>query len=157
MEKLTFLPRTRIKICGITRLADAVAAAEAGADAIGFVFHPASPRFIEPDRAGEIIAALPPFVTTVGLFVDVGQDVVERTLAAARLDALQFHGDEAPDFCGRFARPFVKALRVRPEVDLLNTKIRKANGDASISGSTCRRSRNNLICTLTRRVIRRAL
>jgi phosphoribosylanthranilate isomerase len=119
MEKLTFVPRTRIKICGITRLADAVAAAEAGADAIGFVFHPASPRCIEPDAAGEIIAALPPFVTTVGLFVDADPVVVETTLSAARLDVLQFHGDETPAFCAQFERPFLKAIRVRAGVDLL--------------------------------------
>jgi phosphoribosylanthranilate isomerase len=119
MENLTFAPRTRIKICGITRLADAVAAAEAGADAIGFVFHPPSPRFIEPGAAGEIIAALPPFVTTVGLFVDVEAAVVRSTLAAARLDLLQFQGDETPDYCRQFERPFLKAIRVRAEVDLL--------------------------------------
>src|SRR5512138_1691990 len=130
MEKLTFAPRTRIKICGITRLADAVAAAEAGADAIGFVFHPLSPRYVEPDAAGEIIAALPPFVTTVGLFVDVEPAVVTTTLAAARLDALQFHGDETPEFCAQFERPFLKAIRVRAGVDLLQSERRFSHAAA---------------------------
>lgn len=119
MEKLTSASRTRVKFCGITRLADAIAAADAGADAIGFVFHASSPRFIEPAAAGRIITLLPPFITTVGLFVDADSVVVQQALAAAPLDALQFHGSESPEYCMQFGRPFLKAIRVREGVDLL--------------------------------------
>lgn len=113
------MARTRIKICGITRLADAMAAAEAGADAIGFVFHRPSPRWIEPADAATIAAALPPFITTVGLFVDVDPGLVRATLAAAPLDLLQFHGEESPAYCLQFGRPYMKAVRIRPDLDLL--------------------------------------
>ena len=110
---------TRIKICGITRIEDALAACAAGADALGFVFHPPSPRNVTPDAAREIIARLPPFVTTVGLFVDRAPAEVERVAADVPLDLLQFHGDETPELCARFGRPYFKAVRMRPGVDLL--------------------------------------
>jgi phosphoribosylanthranilate isomerase len=110
---------TRIKICGITRGEDAAAAADAGADAVGFVFYPPSPRAVEPARAAEIVAALPPFVTSVGLFVNATREAVLSTLAAVPLDLLQFHGDEPPEYCGQFGRPYLKAIRVRPGADLL--------------------------------------
>jgi len=110
---------TRIKICGITRSEDAFAAAEAGADAIGLVFYPPSPRNIDPVRARDIVRALPAFVTTVGLFVDPSDELVRRTLDIVPLDLLQFHGAESPELCERFGRPYLKAIRVRPEVDLL--------------------------------------
>jgi phosphoribosylanthranilate isomerase len=110
---------TRIKICGITRPEDALAACAAGADALGFVFHPPSPRHIEPEQARAIIARLPPFVSAVGLFVDRSAAEVEHALARVPLDLLQFHGDEMPEFCARFARPYLKAVRMRPGVDLL--------------------------------------
>jgi len=113
------MARTRIKICGITRTADGMAAAEAGADAIGFVFHRPSARWIEPSEAGRIAAALPPFVTTVGLFVDVDAEVVRATLRAAPVDLLQFHGDESPAYCVQFGRPYMKAVRIRADLDLL--------------------------------------
>jgi phosphoribosylanthranilate isomerase len=111
--------RTRIKICGITRLQDALAAAAAGADAVGFVFYRPSPRHLAPEAAAAIARALPPFVTTVGLFVNAPADEVRVALAAVPLGLLQFHGEEPPDFCGQFGRPYIKAVRIHPETDLL--------------------------------------
>ncbi|TVP90053.1 MAG: phosphoribosylanthranilate isomerase [Pseudomonadaceae bacterium] len=108
----------RIKICGITRVEDALAAAEAGADAIGLVFYAPSPRAVSPTQAAAIVQALPPFVTTVGLFVDATVDEVNAVLAEVPLDLLQFHGDEPDDYCRQFQRPYLKALRVRPGDDL---------------------------------------
>ncbi|MCK4910947.1 MAG: phosphoribosylanthranilate isomerase [Thermodesulfovibrionales bacterium] len=106
----------RVKVCGITRLEDAVAAVDAGADAVGFVFHRESLRYIRPEDAGAIASALPPFVSTVGVFVDVEHSEVSATLRAARLDVAQFHGDEDPSYCSMFPR-VIKALRVSgPEV-----------------------------------------
>jgi phosphoribosylanthranilate isomerase len=116
--------RTRIKICGITRQEDAVAAAEAGADAVGFVFYPPSPRHVTPVAASAIMRALPPFVTAVGLFVDPSADEVRRALAIAPLGLLQFHGDEPPEFCGQFGQPYMKAVRVRSGTDLLQYAAR---------------------------------
>lgn len=106
------MPRTRVKICGITRLGDAFAAADAGADAIGFVFWAGTPRVIATDDARAIAAALPPFVSVVGLFVDPDPAHVRATLDAVPLDVLQFHGDEAPELCRAFGRPYVKAVAV---------------------------------------------
>jgi len=111
--------RTRVKICGITRIEDGIAAAEAGADAIGFVFWRGSPRCVRREQARSIIATLPAFVTTVGLFVDPAPEEVREVLAAAPLDLLQFHGNESPGFCAEFGRPYIKAVPVRPEIDLL--------------------------------------
>lgn len=111
--------RTRVKICGITRPQDAIAAAQAGADAIGLVFYPASPRAVEIEQAREIVTALPPFVTVVGLFVDADEATIRQVLAALPLDVLQFHGDESPGACRRYARPYIKALRMREEADVL--------------------------------------
>ncbi|MBI2317679.1 MAG: phosphoribosylanthranilate isomerase [Betaproteobacteria bacterium] len=111
--------RTRIKICGITREADARAAASAGADAIGFIFWRPSERFIEPERAGAIARALPAFVSPVGVFVNPGIEEVEAVLAHVPHALLQFHGEESPEFCSRFARPYLRAARMRPGLDLL--------------------------------------
>lgn len=108
----------RSKICGITRIEDALSAAEAGADAIGLVFYAKSPRAVSVQQARTIIAALPPFVTTVGLFVDASRQELEEILAAVPLDLLQFHGDESPAFCEALQRPYIKALRVKPGDDL---------------------------------------
>lgn len=110
---------TAVKICGITRVEDALAAAACGAHAIGLVFYPPSPRAIEPDAASAIVRALPPFVTPVGLFVDAEEEAVRAIAARARVQMLQFHGDETAEFCSRFALPCLKAVRVRPGVDLL--------------------------------------
>ena len=110
---------TRTKICGITRVEDALAAAHAGADAIGLVFVAKSPRHVSPIQAAEIGAALPPFVTRVALFVNPDAAQVEAVLGLARPDVLQFHGEESPEFCRSFGLPYLKAARVRPGVDLL--------------------------------------
>lgn len=110
--------RTRVKICGITRPEDGLAAAAAGADAIGLVFYDRSPRAIDAARAWEISAALPPFVMRVGLFVNARPDFVKATLAAVALDLLQFHGDESEAYCSSFGRPYLKALRMKPGMDL---------------------------------------
>jgi phosphoribosylanthranilate isomerase len=111
--------RTRVKICGITRVQDARAACEAGADAIGLVFYPASPRFLSHEQARMLRDTLPAFVTAVALFVDPSRDEVERVIERVRPGALQFHGDEPPGFCERFGLPYFKACRVREGVDLL--------------------------------------
>jgi phosphoribosylanthranilate isomerase len=108
----------RSKICGITRVDDALVAARAGADAIGLVFYKPSPRAVDIQRARQIIAALPPFITVVGLFVNASRCEVNETLDAVRLDVLQFHGDETPEQCEGYNRPYLKALRVRPEDDI---------------------------------------
>jgi phosphoribosylanthranilate isomerase len=110
--------RTRVKICGITNVEDALAAVAAGADAIGMVFYPASPRAIRVDQAEAICAALPPFVAVVGLFVDADADQIARVLAQVPLTLLQFHGNETAAECARFARPFIKAVRMREHTDL---------------------------------------
>lgn len=109
---------TRVKICGITNLEDGLQAAQAGADALGFVFYGPSPRNVEVDRAASIIAALPPFVTSVGLFVDAEPEFIEQVIKATGLDLLQFHGDESESQCAQYGVPYIKALRMRPDVDL---------------------------------------
>lgn len=111
--------RTRIKICGITRPADARAAAEAGADAIGLVFYPPSPRYLSLERAVELRDALPPFVQTVALFVNPDAAQVAQVIGRVKPSLLQFHGEEAPAFCEEFGLPYVKACRVKPGVDTL--------------------------------------
>ena len=112
------MSNVRSKICGITRIEDALAAAEAGADAIGFVFYAKSPRAVDVRQAGAIIAELPPFVTTVGLFVNASRCELNEILEVVPLDLLQFHGDETPQDCEGYHRPWIKALRVRPGDDL---------------------------------------
>lgn len=112
------MPVVRCKICGITRVEDALAAVEAGADAIGLVFYAKSPRAVTVPQAQAILAALPPFVTTVGLFVDSERSELNAILDVLPLDLLQFHGDESPAACEGFGRPYIKALRVRPGDDI---------------------------------------
>lgn len=111
--------KTRIKICGLTREADVDAAVAAGADAIGFVFYPPSPRYVTPERAAELARRVPPFVDVVGLFVNASAEEIGATCASVPLNLLQFHGDETPAFCGSFARPWLRAARVRPGLDLV--------------------------------------
>lgn len=111
--------KTRIKICGLTREADVDAAVAAGADAIGFVFYPPSPRYVTAQRAAELARRIPPFVDTVGLFVNAAPADVLATCAAVPLNLLQFHGDEDADYCRQFARPWLRAARVRPGLDLV--------------------------------------
>jgi phosphoribosylanthranilate isomerase len=111
--------RVRIKFCGITRPGDGVAAAHAGADAIGMVFVQNSPRCVTPESAAVIASALPPFVSRVGVFVNPEAGEVRAALEAARLDLLQFHGEEPADFCLHFDIPYIKAIRVREGADIL--------------------------------------
>lgn len=115
--------RTRVKICGITRIEDALAAVQSGADAIGLVFYPQSPRAVSIEAAREICAALPPFVATVGLFVDAEPAAVHSILRTVPLDLLQFHGAESPQYCAQFARPFLKALRMRDSTDIAEVRM----------------------------------
>lgn len=112
--------RTRIKVCGITRLEDALAASELGVDAVGFVFYDKSPRYIEPTRAAAIIRELPPFVSAVGLFVNPSQQEIDDVLAHCPLGVIQLHGDETPEFCKAQARRVIKAIPVETAEDLKN-------------------------------------
>lgn len=104
--------RTRIKICGLTREVDVDAAVQAGADAIGFVLYPKSPRFVSPERAGELARRLPPFVTPVLLFVNASPEFIAQGVAAVPDALLQFHGDETPEDCLNAGRPFLRAARI---------------------------------------------
>jgi phosphoribosylanthranilate isomerase len=109
--------RTRVKICGITRVEDALAAARAGADAIGLVFYSGSPRCVAVSQAREICRALPPFVSVVGLFVNAAREDVDAVMADVPLDLLQFHGDEAAGQCTGFGRPYIKAIGMKRGAD----------------------------------------
>ncbi len=113
------MSRTRVKICGITRAEDAREASVGGADAIGLVFYPPSPRHVSTGIAAAIVASTGCFVSTVGLFVDPDADDVRRTLDRVRLDRLQFHGDESEAFCSQFGVPYIKALRAKPGADFV--------------------------------------
>jgi phosphoribosylanthranilate isomerase len=113
--------RTRVKICGITSVVDGLAAARHGADAIGLVFYPPSPRRVALERAREIATALPPFVARVAVFVNPADAEVEAVIGACRPDLLQFHGDETAEFCRGFGVPYLRAARVRPGFDLLES------------------------------------
>jgi len=104
---------TRVKVCGITRLEDARRAVDLGADALGFIFHPGSPRCISPEKAAEIIGRLPPFVACVGVFVNTSARRVRSVVRACRLSAVQFHGEESPDYCGGFPVKVIKGFRVK--------------------------------------------
>jgi phosphoribosylanthranilate isomerase len=121
---------TAVKICGMTRVEDALAAARAGAHAIGLVFHAASPRSVAPERAAQIVHALPPFVTSVALFVDAQPEFIRAVLDVVPVDLLQFHGTEPPEYCAAFGRRWLKAIRVAPGVDLLQCAARYAGATA---------------------------
>ncbi len=123
-------PRTRIKICGITRPQDARVAVRAGADAVGLVFYRPSPRHNAIGHAQTIAREIPPFVSLVALFVNPSKAEVEEVLSAVPIACLQFHGDEDPAFCASFSRPWVKAARVRPELDLVEYASRFAAAGA---------------------------
>ncbi|TMH02765.1 MAG: phosphoribosylanthranilate isomerase [Betaproteobacteria bacterium] len=112
--------RTRIKICGLSREADIDAAAEAGADAVGFVFYAKSPRALTPRRAGELARRLPPFITPVGLFVNASAEDIAAATAEVQHLLLQFHGDETPEQCALAGRAFIRAARIAPGLDLLD-------------------------------------
>jgi len=120
MEKMS---RTRVKICGITRVEDAVSAVNAGVDAIGLVFYAQSPRFVSIAQAQKIVAAVPPFVSVVGLFVNAPKAEIEAVLSKVRLDILQFHGDEKPSDCAQINLPYYKAIRVTAGTNLLQCDV----------------------------------
>ncbi|HAT30604.1 MAG TPA: phosphoribosylanthranilate isomerase [Janthinobacterium sp.] len=135
------MPRTRIKICGLTRPEDVRAAVAAGADALGFVFYPNSPRYVTPEQAGALMAAVPPFITTVALFVNASVEQVAAVARAAPFMQLQFHGDETAAQCAAIAaavqRPFLRAFRVRPDTsgaDLLEYEHQYRAASALFSG-----------------------
>ena len=110
--------RTRVKICGFTQVDNALEAARLGADAIGLVFYPESPRNVSIEQASKIARALPAFVSVVALFVDADADFIETVLSKVPVDCIQFHGDETPEACRLFAKPYIKAIRVRDDTDL---------------------------------------
>jgi len=110
--------RTRVKICGITQTSDAIAAVNAGADALGFVFYEPSPRCVSTDKAKEIINAIPPFINKVALFVNANSDYISSVLEQVNIDTIQFHGDETEAFCRSFNMPYIKAIRVQETTDI---------------------------------------
>ena len=122
--------RTRIKICGLTREADVDAAVDAGADAIGLVMYPKSPRFVDVARAAELARRLPPFVVPVALFVNASPDEIAAATQAIPQLLLQFHGDESPQDCRAAARPYLRAARMAPGLDLLDFAARYADAQA---------------------------
>ena len=132
--------RTRIKICGITQQEHAAFAARLGADALGFVFYPPSPRAVDVSSAAQIIASLPPLLTTVALFVDPSPELVDQVVREAKVDLLQFHGDESESFCSQFNKPYIKAVRIDSKdcAQLARQNYASARGflwDASIAGA----------------------
>lgn len=139
--------RTRVKICGLTRKQDVHDAVELGVDAIGLVFHPPSPRSVSSEAAAALAAAVPAFVTVVGLFVDAEPGFVHDLLRRVPLGALQFHGNESPDYCAAFERPWIKAIRMHDGIDPA-AQARRYGGassllldsfDAGLAGGTGRR------------------
>jgi phosphoribosylanthranilate isomerase len=131
--------RTRVKICGVREPVIAKVAADAGADAIGLVFHKPSPRYLEAKDAARIVRSLPSFVQAVGLFVDLPADAVRAILDEVHLDLLQFHGNEPPGYCEQFATPYIRVAKMRPGVDLLEyaDRFSRAKGlilDADVPG-----------------------
>lgn len=132
-------PMTRIKICGITREQDIQTVAASGANALGLVFHEPSPRHLDLPRAMRLARAVPPFLTVVGLFVNPSVDRVHEILAQLPLDVLQFHGEESAEFCRQFGKPYLKAIRVKAGVDLVECAARYADAqglllDAHVEG-----------------------
>ncbi|MCU7837632.1 MAG: phosphoribosylanthranilate isomerase [gamma proteobacterium symbiont of Taylorina sp.] len=109
---------TKVKICGITNGIDAQRVCDSGADAIGLVFYPPSPRYVEVEQAKQIVADLPPFMTSVALFVNAGREEVETVLQQVSIDIIQFHGDESAEFCASFSRPYIKAIRMKDGLNL---------------------------------------
>jgi phosphoribosylanthranilate isomerase len=124
------MKRTRVKICGITRQEDAWAAIDAGADALGFVFYAPSPRAVTASQAQAIMKTLPPYISKVGLFVNADAAEVQQVVAETSLDCLQFHGDEGADYCEKFNLPYYKAIRVKPELNLIQCELDFASASA---------------------------
>ncbi len=127
--------RVRVKICGITRCEDALAAVRLGADAIGLVFYASSPRAVTLAQAQEIVRALPPFVTVVGLFVDAPPEEIRAVLDGVRIDLLQFHGDETPGDCSGYGKPYIKAVRMQEGVDVAEITHRYADASGLLLDS----------------------
>ena len=119
LQALGKMASTRIKICGMTRPEDARTATDCGADAIGMIFYAGSARAVTVEQAVEVAAVVPPFVTIVALFVNEPAASIERILGSVPIDLIQFHGDESPEFCQQFGRPWIKALRVKPGLDIV--------------------------------------
>jgi len=126
------MTRTRVKICGVRDEATAQVAAEAGADAIGLVFHKPSPRYLQAKAAARIMQSLPPLVMGVGLFVDLPADDIKAILREVRLDMLQFHGDEPPEYCEQFGVPWIHVAKMGQGVDLLEYAGRFSRAKALI-------------------------
>ena len=126
---------TRVKICGITRVEDALTAIRLGANAIGFIFWDKSTRYIDPNEARKIVMALPPFVTVVGVYVNPSSEWVEETCSIAGLNLLQFHGDELPEFCSQFPLPYIKAVRIRSGIDLLQYAVQYSSSNGLLLDS----------------------
>lgn len=122
--------RTRVKICGITRIEDALEAVKQGADAIGLVFYTQSPRYVTPEQAAAIASKIPAFVSIVGLFVDADAAEIKQVLSKVRLDLLQFHGDEPPAQCRQFSIPYMKAVRVKTDTNLVQYAAEYADAKA---------------------------
>jgi len=121
----------RTKICGITSIVDAQAAVYFGADALGFVFYPPSPRYIQPDDAANIIHRLPPFVSCVGLFVNSDHKTLEKTISDTGIDLVQFHGDESEKLCKLSPKPWIKVIRVGTKTDL-ESEVNRYDGASSL-------------------------
>jgi len=130
MDQDTATARIRIKICGITRVEDALLASRLGADAIGMVFYSDSPRAISIDMASRITGTMPPFVAKVGLFVNAASSLIENVLHKVTLDLLQFHGNEEPGECGRYSKPYIKAVRMHDGIDVCREAERYAGASA---------------------------
>lgn len=113
---------SKVKICGITNSDDAKLACDYGADAIGLVFYPPSPRHVSMQQAAEVMSTLPPFTTSVALFVNAERNEIETVIDQLAIDLLQFHGDEAESFCSSFKRPYIKAVRMKPGLDLYSVQ-----------------------------------
>lgn len=129
----------RTKVCGITRLEDLQFVIDAGADAVGLVFYPKSKRYVDLDLAAELVANVPAFVTVTGLFVDETPENIQNILETVSLDLLQFHGNESPEYCQQFKKPYIKAVRVQAGMDLVQyaTNFKGARGlllDAFVDG-----------------------
>ncbi|MGZ8186557.1 MAG: phosphoribosylanthranilate isomerase [Methylobacter sp.] len=123
--------RTRVKICGFTRVEDAVCAAHSGVDAIGLVFYPPSPRNVDIDQAIKIVNALPAFTTVVALFVDEQESRVREVLELVAIDCLQFHGDEPAEACRIYGKRYIKALRMQPGIDI-NSVVKQYHDAAAL-------------------------
>jgi phosphoribosylanthranilate isomerase len=131
-ERIGAGARTRVKICGITRVEDGLAASAAGADAVGLNFYAPSPRAVDIEQAVTIRRALPPFLTVVGLFVNADEATVAHTVERVQLDVLQFHGEETAALCERFGRPYMKAVHVKERVDVRDAAVRYASARALV-------------------------